>query len=1250
VSHESESGRHFIVSRPVAILMVALAAVVFGYLSLGRLPVTLMPELTYPTLTVRTEYPGAAPEEVENDIGRPIEEALGVVGGLQKISSINRAGISDVVLEFAWDTEMSDATQDVLEKLDRVFLPVEADRPLILHFDPSLDPILEVSLSGDGKRYEGEEGLRRLRRLAEQQVKRELEPIKGIAAVQVRGGLEEEIHVSLDAATLRRTGISIQMVIDRLAQENINVAGGTLLEGRIEYMVRTLNEYDNLDQIEATIISTFEGRPVRIKDLGSVSWSHKEREILTRTDGNESVQIDVFKEADANIVAVADRVRRLLGAFDIEEQREGEGDKAVAAAGPKKRGPPGAQPAKGLNAALYKSEGAYMTIVADRSQFIESSIRDVKNTAIFGGFLAIAVLYLFLRNFKSTAIIAVSIPVSLLVTFAPLNSMGITLNIMSLGGLALGIGMLVDSSIVVLESIYRCKEEGDPMTRAVIRGTLEVRSAVIASTLTSVAVFFPMVFVEGIAGQAFGDLGLAVVFSLLASAGVALFFIPMVANRTALGLGTTGVVAAVLGLGTLASQNRQAGVAVGGLFVLALVIGWITVIVLAIRKRLTSDPYVKRTTGLWSYSSLKALRSGIPAVWKAFPVCLLLPYRQSVLGKKLSFVLWPLAAIAAPLVLIFGVLYVFVVRFLIGSVLEWVIGKPVVLAVMGFASFTRGALVPVIAVVFGVLTWLPSKLVSATLSFANRAYPKILRGALAHPAIVVVLMVVCVWLAWDAGTSLDSELLPEVHQGEFTVEVQLPVGTPLAETARITAPAEQAILAERDHIESLILTVGYDSATSSRSDEGEHSARFKVVLDKESRSAEIEEAVIERLRTRFVGIPDMEARVVRPVLFSSKTPIEVEIYGTDLSLLRRYGTEAKGLMERLPGLADIEMTLRPGAPEVQIVYDRDKLALYGLNIATVARHVRDKVKGFEATRFNLTDRRIPILVRLQMDDRETVEDIANLIVNPGGERPIRLSAIADVTLGEGPSEVRRVDGSRVALIQANLDKGSLSAAAASIRETLQSDVAWPAQLGFDIRGQSEEWERSQRSLVLALGLSLFMVYVIMAVQFESLIHPLVIMITIPLAFVGTFLALKFLGMNLSVVVFLGMIMLAGIVVNNAIVLVDYINTLRARNIEKREAILTAGQVRLRPILMTTATTVLGLLPLALGIGDGAELRAPLAIAVISGLITSTALTLIVIPTIYSLLDGMVAWLSGARKRDKPTTPLVSGADIDSVTP
>ena len=414
----------FITSRPVAILMVFLATVVFGWLSLGRLPLTLMPELTYPTVTVRTEYPGAAPEEVENDVSRPVEEAVGVIAGLRKLSSISRAGISDVVLEFAWDTDMSEATQDVLEKLDLVFLPEEAKRPLLLHYDPSLDPVLELSLSGDGERFEGEPGLRRLRRLAELQIKKELEPIRGIAAVRVRGGLEEEIHVLVEEEALRRSGIAIQQVIDRLAQENINVAGGTLREGRIEYLVRTLNEFENLDQIAETVVARLDGREVRIRDLGRVVRSHKEREIVTRTGGNPSVQIEVYKEGDANIVALAKRVRDALG----EELPEGGAAEAVAAGG---GGPGGPQGPRGLAAQIRRNESARLQVVADRSLFIESSIREVRNTAILGGLLAVLVLYLFLRNFKSTAIIAVSIPISLLIAFAPLNLLGVSLNIMS---------------------------------------------------------------------------------------------------------------------------------------------------------------------------------------------------------------------------------------------------------------------------------------------------------------------------------------------------------------------------------------------------------------------------------------------------------------------------------------------------------------------------------------------------------------------------------------------------------------------------------------------------------------------------------------------------------------------------------------------------------------------------------------------------------------------------------------------------
>ena len=1173
----------FATDRPVAILMVFLAAVVFGALSYKRLPITLMPELSYPTITVRTEYPGAAPEEVENDISRPVEEALGVVSGLTRLSSISRAGVSDVVLELTWDTDMSEAIQDVLEKLDLVFLPPEAERPLILRFDPSLDPVLELSLSGRGSRFTGEAGLRGVRRIAELQVKRALEPIKGVAAVRLRGGLEEEIHVLVEEEELNRTGISIQRVIDRLRQENVNVAGGTLKEGRTEFMVRTLNEYESLEQIRDTIVARLDGRDVRLRDLATIIMSNKEREILTRTDGGESVQIDVFKEADANMVALSKRIRARLGDFDVEafERAKTEGETTAkdeergffggGREGRGGRGGPGGGPGgpTGLTEDLYKTESVLLEIVADRSLFIESSINEVRNTAILGGLLAVIVLFLFLQNIRSTAIIAVSIPISLLVTFAPLNLLGISLNIMSLGGLALGIGMLVDSSIVVLESIFRCAEEGDDLKPAAIRGSREVRGAVIASTLTSIAVFFPMVFVEGVAGQAFGDLGLAVVISLLVSLVVAVAFIPMLASR-------------------------------GGF-----------------------DTRDAARAPRWRLRSWEVLRDDAKSGsrWlKASPVLRLLPF----------------VVFAAYLVVRFPLHLAFeLVAFILRLVLFFVL------------FLTLRILWPALRVVFGLLVRPLVRLVGAMLDGLLSLYPPILRFALARPGIIVTLALLSfgatAWLARE----LPSELLPQVRQGEFTVEVALPVGTPIEETDEILRPVEEAILAEKEHIDALLVTLGYDAANSQRSDEGEHTGRFKVLLDQAD--PRIEDEVLARLRGRFREIPDLDIRVTRPVLFSFRTPIEVEVHGDNLAELKLWANRIRDRMAAMPELADVETTLRRGAPEVQIVYLRDRLARYDLNIADVAELVRSSIKGTEATRYNLTDRRIPIMVRFAEKDRKTVADVRSIMINPdrggsgdlgaspatgipaatanpndaaGGRRPIPLETVAEIELGEGPSEVRRIDGQRVALVRANLGEGALGDAVVRLETVLREEIDLPTSMAAFITGQNQEWERSRGSLLLALGLSIFLVYVIMAAQFESLLHPLVIMVTIPLAFFGTLIALHVLEISLSIVVFLGMIMLAGIVVNNAIVLVDYINTLKRRGVSRDEAITTAGTVRLRPILMTTATTVLGLLPMALGVGDGAEIRTPMAIAVISGLIASTVLTLLIVPTVYSLLDRL----------------------------
>ncbi len=1202
--------QNFTTDRPVAVVMVFLAAVVFGYFSLGRLPVTLMPEMSYPTLTVRTEYPGAAPEEVENDISRPIEEQLGVVSGLAEISSISRAGVSDVVLEFMWGTSMVEAIQNTLEKLDMVYLPQEAEKPLLLHYDPSLDPVMELSLSLAGKAggdvLQREADARRLRRIAELQVKRAVEPITGVAAARVRGGLEEEIHVLVDADKLDRANLSIDQVLGRLQAENINSAGGRIREGSAEYMIRTINEYQNLEEVANTVVFRRDGREIRLKDLGQVVYGQRDREMLTRTDGGESVQIDIYKEADSNMVQVGERVKTAVGNV--------KGSAKTTIAG-----------------RLYKEEGVILQVVADRSVFIDNSIQEVKSTALMGGLLAVVVLLLFLRDIRTTTIVAVSIPISIFVTFAPLNMLGVSLNIMSLGGLAMGIGMLVDSSIVVLESIYRCREEGDGMRDAAIRGTAEVRGAVIASTLTSVCVFFPMVFVEGMAGQVFSDLGLTVVTSLLASLVVAVWFIPMLASRGGFRLKeASGWM--VHPLAGWSGRLSPGSMVLRVLLPMLVLLGVMVFVVYGVsRASLWGGPPGQAREQM---SLVRA--AGIVSGWWLW-VCLV-PFVVALgkvrfgsadfRGESLAEVWggWRLLQEAKNsgrgVTRAGGFLYA-LVRLPVLMLLE-LAGLSVVWVIRLFAVGVLG-----LSKVFGFMgRFVPSRRSGDSGRSSGGWYRGVLGWALRHPGWMFVLAAGCFALTYSVGRSLESELLPEVHQSEFTFEAALPVGTPLDETVAVFEGLERAVLARKEelHIETLLVMYGFDTTNMKRSDEGEHSAKFKVLLVQTEEPRATEEHAVREIRRLFDSVPDVETRVTRPVLFSSKKPVVVQINGEDLDELKSYSDEAVGLLSGSPELADVEPTLRSGAPEVQISYDRQQMIRHGLNINQVANRVRDLVKGAEATRLNRRDRRVPIVVRLSEADREQVLDVGKLTVNPGGTTPIPLNAIAELNVGEGPSEIRRIDGKRVALVEANIGGGSLGAAVAEVEGVLRSGIDWPVYMDFVITGQNQEWERSRGSLYLALALSLFLVYVIMASQFESFIQPLIIMFSIPLAFVGTVVGLKLWGMNLSVVVFLGMIMLAGIVVNNAIVLVDYTNTLRGRGMGLQEAIVEAGCVRLRPILMTTATTVLGLAPMALGLGDGAEIRTPMAVAVICGLVTSTVLTLLMIPTVYYLVARVGAGL------------------------
>ena len=1238
-------------TRPVAILMVVLAVAVFGAVSYRRLALTLMPDISYPKLTVRTEYPGAAPEEVEDAISRRVEQALGVVSNLAGISSISKAELSDVILEFAWGTDMTVATQEAREKLERVHLPEDAERPLILRYDPALDPIIRLGLHGDRSLVE-------LRRIADEEVKRGLESVSGVAAVRVKGGLEEQILVEIDEKQLAMLGLSISRINAQLAQENINLAGGRLKEGQTEYLVRTLNEFANVEEIGEIVIARPSGVEVRLRDVATVRKTHKEREVITRIDGTESVEIEVHKEADANIVAVAAAVRDRI--FGSRKQREYVKTPKVKKPahpkpGKKAKGPPPEAMRKRMTDFLSYSmpSGVKIEVLSDQSVFIRNAIAEVRDAALLGGLFAIVVLYLFLRQITSTIIVGISIPISIVATLGPMHMFGVSLNIMSLGGLALGVGMLVDNSIVVLESIFRCREEGDDLTAAAVRGTSEVGGAVIASTLTTIAVFFPIVFVEGIAGQVFGDMAITVVFSLLASLAVALFLIPMLASRRAASEG--GVRSTLPSLTSIArvratvrdrAENTLgwprilpaclAAVTVWpivGILMLCLAVLILATKIVVLVLHVIVSPLLRlmasvRPTGgkwpierTWIQKSNEFLLSDLGNLGGIWPGVFVLDVQKCAQRSLATFWGWSTSGRWWRRVLkwtLWPVVLAYVIIRLAFHFVTSCVGKLLTIALLLLASLclwagalaTGAILVPLVPA-----AWLFSLIYGSI----SRAYPSVLGWALEQRHAVAVLSAGGLAAAlYFVAPKLGTELIPQVHQGEFNAEVSLPVGTPLATTDSTVKPLDLIAL-EHPEVAKIASTVGVEPDADTSLEEGEHTAVITVSLKPGRDVAGMEETVVATLRNAASRMPQVDLKISRATLFTFKTPIEVEVRSHDLNLLRRVSRDVEQALRGLGCLRDVKCSVQRGNPEVQITYDRNRLADLGLKLHEVATLVREKVHGKVATRYRDRERRIDVLVRVKEEYKATVVDLSRLTVNPGGKVPIPLSAVAELHVAEGPSEIRRIDQLRSAVVSAAADRVDLGTAIKRINDVL-AEVDRPGDVSLAIAGQSQEMERSLRSLKFALALAVLLVYVVMASQFESLLHPFVIIFSVPLGYVGVILTLHALSIPLSIVVFLGAIMLSGIVVNDAIVLVDCINQLRRRGTPKLEAIVQAGHLRLRPILMTTLTTILGLTPMALGLGPGAEIRAPMAITVIAGLVSATVLTLVVIPSVYALLD------------------------------
>jgi hydrophobic/amphiphilic exporter-1 (mainly G- bacteria), HAE1 family len=1071
--------------RPVAVWMLFLAIVLLGVISYVRLPIDLLPDVSYPRLVIYTVYEEVAPAEVERRITEPIEGAAAAVPGVERVTSTSRYGVSLVTLSFAWGTDMDFAMLNVRERMDNVreALPETVGRPTILRVDPESEPVMTLSVSGG-------EDLWQTKEMSETVFRRRLEQLDGVAQAAVTGGLDREIRVEVDPRLLDSYGITIEEISTALDKANVSAPGGTILQGRYRYPLRTLGEFQTVEEIGDVVVARqalVDGyRVIRMSDVGRVVDGFAEREAITRYAGTESVGILVFKEAGANTVTVAESVNEVIGELALEYP------------------------------------GMRIDVADDQAGFIADSISNVAQALVFGGALAFLVLFLFLRDPRYPVAIALAIPISVVGTFALMEAAGVSLNIMSLGGLALGVGMLVDNSIVVLENIFRHREElGEEAGQAAAAGAEEVQGAITASTLTTISVFGPIIYVEGVAGELFKDLSLAVAFSLLTSLLVALTLLPSLAAR-------------------FAGHD--------------------------------SDPEPP------------------PA-----------PVRRSRPSGLLAGAVWTLGRIAgAPARLVRGIgkLAIDLVRF-------WA---------AGIGTFLGRLFAPVLRafdVAFdGFAEW----------------YHGALEWSLDRPTRILVGSVATLGVTVALGLGLPRDLLPKVDQGAFRIELELAEGTALAATDEAAVRIETAALADPD-VEAVFSSVGRNVRVFAEGEEasGLHTARIQVRV----RPGADTEAVADRMRGLGVAFPPGalsvetgQATALGAMLGGSEADVSVRVRGEDLDQVYDVAEMIAERVATVDAMANVRIGTERGRPQIQVEIDRAASASYGIDPQIVAQTVDRAMRGDRATEFVDFDRKIDVVVRYPDELRYSRETLEGIRVNG-----VPLRELVRIREAVGPAEVHREEQARVIPVYADVVSGGLDQAIAAVEASLTgltptSDVRW------DVGGENEEMRRSFRDLAFAFALALVLVYMILAAQFESFVHPFTILMSVPLALVGVVIALIGTGQGLNTMSLIGVVILVGIVVNDAIVKVDFINRARRQGLPIRAAILEAGRVRLRPIVMTTVTTILGLTPMALGIGRGSDLRAPLAIAVIGGLAVATALTLIVVPVVYQTAEAFRARVAG----------------------
>ncbi len=1029
----------FAIERPIMMTMISAIIILIGGISLTRLPVDLLPDISQPTISVRVNYTGVGPLEMEELVTRPLEQQLSAVSGLEQMNSSSGEGNTNIQMNFVWGTDLNEAMDDMRTRIDRVRgrLPEDADPPVIQKFDSNAAPIMGLAVeSTDGSLDRVE-----LREMAENVLSPRLERVPGVAAVTVNGGLRRQIHINLSREKITALDLSVDRVVTVLRTENQNIPIGEVYQGDRSYLLRSQGQFDNLEQIRNLVVLTKAGVPVYLKDIADVEDSTEDIRSVLRINGRPGVRMQVTKQSGTNTVQIAEGVRAELERINREVP------------------------------------GVRMALLDDSAKFIERSITAVQEHVMIGSVLVIAIIFLFLRNFRSTLIVCTSIPISVIGTFALLYFSGLTLNTMTFGGLALGVGMIVDAAIVVLENSFRHMEEhGKDRLTASIDGSEEVWSAILASILTHIAVFVPLLFLEGVSSIMFRQLSVVVVFSLLMSLFVAVTLVPVLCSR-------------LLVLPPPVDQRKGIG-------------GW---------------------------------------------------------------------------------LFTFSERMLNGM---------------------------------------------------DDGYKRMLHWSLSHRPIVVGLSVASVVAAAIIFPTLPTEFTTQADEGVVQVNVELAQGTRIEVTDPVLQRIENALGELVPEATDIIVNAGGGGGFGGPGGGGGSVNRGNIQLllkPKDERTRSSEQIAME-LRRQLNTIPGVIVRAnasggnnqMNRFLSGGNQGggrLSLEIRGEDIAEARRLSQAAKELLDSVPGVADARLGRDEGRPEFAIRVDREKAALLGVSATTVANTIRTNIAGTQAAMYRQAGNEYPIIVRLREEERQGITDVEDVLIGIGNGRVMPAKNLMQVENAVGPTQIQRKNQQRITYVSAEPEI-TLSEAVAAVEERLPQLHGMMSQdfsvgFGAEVEQQAKAFDQLRTVLILALVL----VYAVMASQYESLRDPFIIMFSVPTAAIGVVLSLKLTGTSFNMQAYIGIIMLAGIVVSNGILLVDYTNVLRRRDkLPLREAVELAGRTRLRPILMTSIATALGLVPMSLGIGEGSELQVPLARVVIGGLTTSLLITLVLVPTVYTLFE------------------------------